>query len=80
MSNFTLDSFIDSFASALDINYSLDPDILLAEIEEFDSMGQINTALLIDELFGFQISFDSLSAISTLRDLYNYSIKQANPE
>lgn len=43
----------------------------MSEIAEYDSMGKINVSLIIEELFEYEIDFDTLDSAQNFSDIYN---------
>jgi len=73
MSNVSLEVFAQRFARAV-LLVEVDPNARLADLQEFDSMGRIAASTMIEDTFGFQISYDILQGDQTLTQLYSYCL------
>lgn len=69
------DNFCRRLADSLDESEIDVREKRLMDIPGFDSMGLITTALLIEELFAFQIKFDILRGQESAKSLYEYCIE-----
>lgn len=78
MSKVTLEFFKNRFADELKIEQQglLEKD--LNSLREYDSMAKINISLLIEELFEFQIQYETLQTLKTLESLYDFCCSQQN--
>lgn len=75
MSEVTFEGFTKKFADELSISTNTVLAKSLNELAEFDSMAKINVSLLIEELFEFQIEYENLSSIETIKALYEFCIE-----
>jgi acyl carrier protein len=78
MSDVTFEQFKVEFANELDIQDADCLDLPLADIKEYDSMGKLMVAVLIERLFGVQIEYDDLEAHKTLDELYRRCLSFKN--
>ena len=74
MSTVDFDSFYSKFCEALHIDASIAMDSSLKDLPQYDSMGKITTSLVIEELFGFQIEYETLETATNLHFIYQYCI------
>lgn len=50
---------------------SLSADMLLADVEEFDSIAKLSLIVLMDDEFGKTIKSDDIKALETVQDILN---------
>lgn len=74
MSDVTLNEFAEQFSNELQIDINIALNSMLKDIKEYDSMGKINISLLIEELFNFQIDFEDLNSVDTLKMLHEFCL------
>ena len=55
----------------LDAN-SLTEETVLADVEEFDSMGKLSLIVLCDDEFGKKLSGEELSGFKTVKDILDF--------
>lgn len=48
---------------------SLEPDMALADIDEFDSIAKLSLIVLMDDEFGKTIKSDDIKALETVQDI-----------
>ena len=54
---------------------TLAPDILLAEIDEYDSMAKLSLIVLMDDEFGVKLTGDVIKAFETVADILKLMVK-----
>lgn len=79
MSDVTFNEFAERFSDELQVDINIALNTTLSDINEYDSMGKINASLLIEELFNFQIDFEDLNSIDTLKMLYDFCSAEKAP-
>ncbi len=68
----TLEQFVRQFADAIQTDPgSLRPDVRLADLAEFDSMGRLCVMSMIDSRFGYVIPADVLNKMTTIGELFH---------
>ena len=75
MSKINLKEFAQKFADELGISIDTALSENLSSMSEYDSMAKINVSLLIEEQFDFQIEYEDLNSIDTLKALYEICLK-----
>lgn len=55
----------------LDVN-TLTEDTVLADVEEFDSMGKLSLIVLCDDEFGKKLTGEELRGFKTVKDILDY--------
>ena len=77
MSKVPLEEFALKFAEELEIEGDDYLETPLDEIPEFDSMGKITAALVIESLFEFEIDYDVLEEQESIKSLYEYCMNKS---
>jgi acyl carrier protein len=77
MSTIDYAQFCHKLAEVLEVKADKLASLPLADVAEYDSMGKINASLLVEELFGFQIAFETLDNATSAATLYAYCSEHA---
>jgi acyl carrier protein len=80
MSKVSFEEFSSEFAKNLELDDQQYLEIPLNHLPEYDSLGKISTSVMIEELFGFQITYKFLEKQETLQSLYDYCVSQSLEE
>lgn len=75
MSKVSFEQFSQEFAKDLEIEGTEFLTCLLSNLKEYDSMGKIETSLVIEKLFNFEIDLELLDKVVDLKSLYTYCIE-----
>ena len=78
MSKINFEDFCIKFAEALEIEDDTFTVKDFSAVSQYDSMGKISASLLIEEQFGFQISFDILDNQKNIASLYAYCLSYSS--
>lgn len=63
------EEFLTNLEDVLQCECSLEYDLVLEDLEEWDSVSKIATIAFLDNSFGVKITFNELSEIKTVGDL-----------
>jgi acyl carrier protein len=77
MSTIDYAQFCSKLAEVLEVGADKVTGQPFAHIAEYDSMGKINASLLVEELFGFQIAFETLDTATSAATLFAYCTDHA---
>ena len=72
MSQANLENFIAAVANVLEIAPEMASQANLSELEEYDSMGRIEVALIIEQQFNFEIDYEVLDEATSFRAIFEY--------
>ena len=74
MSNVSLEVFLKECINDLEIENEIQPTFPLKDVPEYDSMGKITLSLTIERLFDYEIPYDVLDKLETLKLIYEHCI------
>jgi hypothetical protein len=78
MSKIDFEGFATRFKQELGVEYDGFQTAPLKDIEEYDSMGKIRASMLIEDLFGLEISLEVLNSAKDLQSLWGYCVQASN--
>lgn len=65
-----MEKFLENLAEILETETILTPDTKLDELIEWDSLGLVSFAAMVDAEYGKALVFDDLKSAETVHDLY----------
>lgn len=72
------EEFLEEIAIILEIEKSVLLEAKLSELEGFDSLGLIQIAITIEDLFGVKVSSDELLAFADVEELFSAVTSRRN--
>ena len=63
--------FLKKLKETLQSDNELNMDTILDDLEEWDSLGMMTTAVFLEKEFGFKTTVNDLIAYQTVQELYN---------
>ena len=65
-------SFRNKTAETLNVDPEILDNVRLSDLKEYDSMGVIELALVVEEQFCWEIPLEALDNVGLLRELFDY--------
>lgn len=78
-SDVSLDEFVEAIAVILEIEPKNLVRAKLKEVEAFDSLGLIQIAITVEDLFGVQVSSEDLLGFENISEMYRSVVMRALP-